>query len=100
MSKATDIPNWVLETVWERDGHCCVICGSPQAGPWCHIIRRSQGGLGVPENIFTGCDSCHDMFDEGAPEERDYAQSIVESHMKSIYDGWNNNLYVERKGNQ
>lgn len=33
--------------------------------PHCHVVRRSQGGMGVVENIVTLCGPCHYAFDEG-----------------------------------
>ncbi len=46
-SKACDISPKVKKKVWERDNHCCIICGSPYAMPNAHYIARSQGGLGI-----------------------------------------------------
>ena len=57
-AKACDISKKVKDIVWERDGHRCIICGSYQAMPNSHYIRRSQGGLGIPENIVTMCSRC------------------------------------------
>lgn len=42
----------------------CILCGAP-GGPHCHVVRRSQGGMGVVENIVTLCGPCHYAFDEG-----------------------------------
>lgn len=41
-SKACDISPKVKKKVWERDNHCCIICGSPYAMPNAHYIKRSQ----------------------------------------------------------
>ena len=46
-SKACDISPKVKKKVWERDNHCCIICGSPYAMPNAHYISRAQGGLGI-----------------------------------------------------
>lgn len=51
--------------VWERDGYC-VYCGNPNAAPVAHYIARSQGGLGIEENILTLCESCHRRYDQTA----------------------------------
>ena len=40
--------------VLERDGRC-VICGANDGQPVAHIVARSHGGLGIPENIVTLC---------------------------------------------
>lgn len=62
-SNATDIPKSVKEIVWERDNHRCIFCGSPQAMPEAHILSRSNGGMGVEENIITVCRRCHNLLD-------------------------------------
>ena len=61
-AKACDISKKVKDRVWERDGGRCIICGSPYAMPNSHYIRRSQGGLGIEENIVTMCLCCHNMY--------------------------------------
>lgn len=43
-TKALDIPKTVKDEVWERDGHQCIICGSPYAMPNAHYISRAHGG--------------------------------------------------------
>ena len=68
MTKMTAIPAKVKAIVAQRDcAHgpaTCIICGAP-GGPHCHIIRRSQGGMGVEQNIVTLCGPCHYALDEG-----------------------------------
>ena len=94
-SKATDIPMSVKKKVWERDNHCCVVCGmSGSVMPNAHILSRAHGGLGIETNIVTLCTSlnpnrCHDKFDNGTEEEKAYIYNKVESYMKSIYPNWN-----------
>lgn len=44
-TKATDIPRWVKEEVWNRDKHKCILCGiyvSLECA-CCHFIPRSSG---------------------------------------------------------
>ena len=64
MTKATSIPTEVKKKVYIRDGGRCIVCGEPGA-PNAHYIRRSQGGLGIVENIVTLCPKCHHDFDNG-----------------------------------
>ena len=47
--------------VWERDNHRCIFCGRYVEWNYAnsHFIKRSQGGLGIPENIMTNCQECH-----------------------------------------
>lgn len=64
MTKATSIPESVKRKVYARDRGKCVVCGAPGI-PNAHYIRRSQGGLGIEENIVTLCPKCHHDFDNG-----------------------------------
>lgn len=64
MTKATQIPERVKRKVYARDGGKCIVCGAPGL-PNAHYIRRSQGGLGIEENIVTLCIRCHHDFDNG-----------------------------------
>lgn len=64
MTKATSIPIEVKKKVYMRDGGKCVVCGKPGL-PNAHYIRRSQGGLGIEENVVTLCPECHHDFDNG-----------------------------------
>lgn len=81
-SKACDIPKQVKERVWERDCHRCIICGSHHAMPNSHYIKRSQGGLGIEENITTMCLECHNAFDG---DKRNILIPIVRSYLKRQY---------------
>ena len=67
-TKACDISQKVKFAVWMRDGERCIICGSHRAMPNSHYIKRSQGGLGIEENITTMCLKCHDAFDGAGRE--------------------------------
>lgn len=48
----------VKAAVWERDGHGCILCGSPFAAPDGRLFSPSQGGPGIPENTVTLCFCC------------------------------------------
>lgn len=86
----TAIPPKVKRVVEERDsidGHCCcILCGSPNAMPNAHIIRRSQGGMGIEQNIVALCGQCHYKLDEG--RDRDALMEQVVAHIKAHYPGW------------
>ena len=105
-TKALEIPKTVKETVAERDsfdGHpCCLLCGSPApvnnrlAFSNAHFISRSQGGLGVEENIVTLCPNCHiNRYDQGA--EREQIREFLRNYLIKHYPEWDESTLVYRK---
>ena len=101
-TKATDVPMSVKKKVWERDNHCCVVCGNNyNVMPNAHIVPRTKGGLGIETNIVTLCtmlteNKCHHKYDNGTKEEKECIDRIVCNYMKSIYgNSWNkeNQIY-------
>ena len=100
-SKACEISQSTKELVWNRDMHKCIICGRyvPKALANAHFVKRSQGGLGIPENIVTLCLQCHYEEDFGK-NTKEYENKIEEylkfkygsewSREKLIYDKWRN----------
>lgn len=87
MTKACKITAVVREIVYQRDNERCIICGSNQGLPNAHYIPRSQGGLGVEENIVTLCPKCHRQFDNGS-KRKEYGE-IIRRYLKSKYPDWN-----------
>lgn len=94
-AKACDISQKVKQRVWERDGERCIICGSHYAMPNSHFIRRSQGGLGIEENIVTMCQQCHREYDQGSNRRAIEAQT--EKYLKSIYPDWDREKLIYKK---
>ena len=94
-AKACDIPKKVKDRVWERDGQKCIICGNRQAMPNSHFIRRSQGGLGIEENIVTMCMACHRMYDQGI--DRRAIEAYTENYLKSLYPNWSREKLIYKK---
>lgn len=94
-TKATAIPTEVKSVVFRRDRRQCVICGSFAGGPHCHFIRRSQGGMGVEENIWTGCDTCHKAFDSEATTGPLHEE--VRAYLKWRYPGWDESKLIYHK---
>ena len=87
-SKATDISQKVKEEVYERDNGLCIICGKP-GQPNSHYIKRSKGGLGIPENIVTMCINCHNKYDNGYDSEvREYIKNKTRKYLESKYENW------------
>lgn len=104
-TKALAIPKTVKEAVFKRDNERCVICGSPLGEPVAHVVRRSQGGRGIEQNIVTLCHMCHKAYDEGtnlwrfgkgATRESLYCHLVA--HLKGFYPDWNRSDMIYRKG--
>lgn len=95
-TKATGIPDSVKCRVATRDEidgwPCCLICGTPAppsahtAFSCAHYIPRSQGGLGIEENIVTLCPRCHSMYDQGI--DRKATGEYLKNYLKSRYPDW------------
>ena len=50
------------ETYWEvyhREKGCCAVCGSKDGLEEHHIVTRSKGGTGTPDNLILLCKDCH-----------------------------------------
>ena len=82
--------------VEERDGHKCIFCGSFNCRGEAHYIRRSQGGLGIPENILCVCRNCHYQLDES--QAKALFRKKAEGYLKSIYPDWDEKKLVFKKG--
>jgi 5-methylcytosine-specific restriction endonuclease McrA len=76
-TKACDISEKIRKIVYARDSYddcpCCVFCGVSRNLELAHFIGRSQGGLGIPENLITACQSCHKKLDSGKEGYKDIA---------------------------
>ena len=95
-SKATDIPQAVKKAVWERDNHCCIVCGKHYtAMPSCHYISRSKSGLGIEQNIVTLCNRCHYDYDQTT--QRPVFKQIIREYLQSKYEDWNEEKLVYKK---
>ena len=53
------IPNWLRRAVYERDGYCCVRCGSEQDLSLDHRKHWSKGGQDTLDNLRTYCLPCN-----------------------------------------
>ena len=95
MTDACDITPKVKDEVWARDGGRCIFCGSPDAAPNMHYVPRSHGGLGIAENIGTGCIHCHNRLDNSA--DRPGMLMEFEAYLMRQYPGWNRENLIYRK---
>ena len=96
-SKATDISQKVKQKVYERDNKLCIVCYQPGI-PDAHYIRRTQGGLGIEENVVTLCRTCHHEYDNGS--KREEIEERIKQYLKSIYgDSWDEEKLKYNKWN-
>lgn len=94
-SKKTDISKKVKEEIWDRDNHRCIFCGSAYAMPNVHVIPRSKGGLGIPENVVTGCLECHRKMDQST-KRNEYLER-ANAYLDKIYGARNIDDLVFKK---
>lgn len=85
-TKACAISKKTKIRVYERDKGRCIFCGAPGL-PEAHYIARSQGGLGIEQNIVTVCRPCHDRMDNST--DRQQMLQVAAGHLKSFYPDWN-----------
>lgn len=94
LTKATSIPQAVKEAVSLRDKGHCIFCGRP-GNPVAHVVRRSQLGMGIEQNIVTVCETCHRQMDEGRTRESMYVHAV--SYLKGFYPEWNREDMIYKK---
>lgn len=93
-TKALQIPTKVKRKVYERDGGLCIFC-QDRGDPVAHFVARSQGGLGIEENILCCCAICHRRLDETT--DREWMKDIARDYLKSKYPDWDeSNLYYKK----
>ena len=96
-AKACDIPIEVKKKVLVRDKGFCVVCGQPGI-PNSHYIKRSQGGLGIEQNVVCMCVECHNAYDNGKDEKKaKMMRDKVKKYLKRQYKDWKeDNLYYKK----
>ena len=90
-TKQTSISSKVKLKVKARDKGRCIVCGAPGI-PNAHYIRRSQGGLGIEENIVTLCPRCHHDFDNGS--RRQEIGDYIAEYLERFYPGFPDNKRI------
>lgn len=99
-TKSLRVSAAVRKAVLERDSFegypCCINCGEPGAHDMAHLIPRSLGGLGIPENIVNLCQKkCHHNFDRTS--ERENILLWLEMYMREKYENWDEIERVYKK---
>ena len=97
LTKETEISKKVKMTVWERDNHKCIFC--QKEVPWeyanSHYIKRSQLGMGIPENLMTNCERCHNLFEVSTYREK--MKEFARNYLINKYDYWNEEMLIYKK---
>ena len=57
--KREQIPQDILDKVWNRDGGKCIKCGSQENIEFDHIIPFSKGGSNTYRNLQILCEKCN-----------------------------------------
>lgn len=60
-----------------------------------HFIPRSDGGLGIEENVVTGCVQCHAEYDNG--KYRREHEKRIEEYLRSKYPNWDKDKLIYKK---
>ena len=89
------ISNQTRKAVYRRDGYRCALCDDTRGLQVHHVVRRSQGGLGTEENIWTGCQRCHNAFDSEATDGPLHAR--MRDYFKTLYPQWDESKQKYRK---
>lgn len=111
-SRACDITPKVRAKIHERDMGACIFCRAGYMMPpedefatsrgmlqIMHFIPRSQGGLGIQENLAIGCIWHHNMMDNGNLGLREQMLIFFEEYLKAHYKDWNKDKLVYSKWN-
>ena len=93
-SKACNISNEVRRIVRERDNDRCIFCQS-YGSQVAHLVARSQGGLGIPENLVLSCVECHYRMDNS--DQRNAYRAIARDYLQSKYPDWDESKLYYKK---
>lgn len=84
-SRATDIDKDTRWNVKVRDDFSCIFCGSRYRIELAHtILSRSNGGLGIEQNLVCACQSCHRIMDSESDRGKILRKSAIH-YLENIY---------------
>ena len=64
--------------------------------PNAHLVKRSQNGLGIEENVFCACPKCHNEEDNGKNSKE--LEAKAERYLKKYYGkNWSRDKLVYKK---
>ena len=90
MTKATDISPAVRAAVVKRDSvdgqPCCVISGLNYDLQVAHFIPKSQGGLGIVENLALMNKDIHAMYDNESDCDQDSKRGEIGARFREYLD--------------
>lgn len=109
-TKKLQISIKIAEKVGERDNYTCLFCKNGYhidnqnlsnleflIHDIAHFIPRSQGGLGIEENLIVLCRYHHHMLDNGNNGLRNEMLDIIEKYLKTQYTDWEKERLAYRK---
>lgn len=82
---ATNFTIKIKQEVLYRDRHC-IFCGDTANLTVAHYVPRSQGGLGIPQNLVIACWDCHLKLDQSVRRKK--LLLFTKLHLKSKYPDW------------
>lgn len=94
------------QTVFKRDNHVCLYCGSKKELTLDHVMPKSRGGLNSWENLATCCSPCNRRKDDRTPEEagmklshKPYSPSYISLLLKShnMREDWRPYIFYNSK---
>lgn len=94
---ACDISQNVRNHVYARDNGASIISGSHDRLEMAHYIPRSQGGMGIPENLVLLTKHEHIAYDEGNPTEQMVIGERIEAYLRSHYPNWDRSKLIYDK---
>jgi len=84
------VPQKVRAAVLQRDGHKCLLCGTPEDLIVNHIVSVNKGGTSEVDNLQTLCGPCyrrakgHAEVDFRKPYEQEWCDHCRRYHYKNI----------------